>query len=134
GRGIYYGASRSEAPNVHGLDIHLIGAGNSAGQAALFFAGHARSVTLVVRGAALGASMSHYLVEQLRGKPNIHIRLQSEITAVHGDSGLEAVEITDAAGTATREPSSGIFVFIGADAETAWLPHNVACNERGYVL
>lgn len=134
GRGIYYGASRSEAPNVHGLDIHLIGAGNSAGQAALFFAGHARSVTLVVRGAALGASMSHYLVEQLRGKPNIHIRLQSEITAVRGDASLEAVDITDAAGTASREPSSSIFVFIGADAETGWLPHNVACNERGYIL
>ena len=66
GKGIYYGAARSEAGATHGLDVHLIGAGNSAGQAALYFANHARKVTLVVRGDSLEKSMSHYLIEPLR--------------------------------------------------------------------
>ncbi len=95
GKGIYYGAARSEADATHGLDIHLIGAGNSAGQAALFFANHARKVTLVVRGDSLEKSMSHYLIEQLRGKSNIAFRLNSEIIAVQGDTHLTAVDIID---------------------------------------
>ena len=73
GKGIYYGAARSEAGATHGLDVHLIGAGNSAGQAALYFANHARRVTLVVRGDSLEKSMSRYLIEQLRGKSNIAV-------------------------------------------------------------
>ena len=75
GKGVYYGAARSEAGATHGLDIHLVGAGNSAGQAALDFANHARKVTLVVRGESLEKSMSHYLIEQLRGKSNIAVQL-----------------------------------------------------------
>ena len=67
GKGIFYGAARSEASSTHGLDVHIIGAGNSAGQAALFFAGHARSVTIVARGGTLGKSMSQYLVDQVAG-------------------------------------------------------------------
>jgi thioredoxin reductase (NADPH) len=74
-----YGASRSEVGATQGLDIHLIGAGNSAGQAAIYFANHARKVTLVVRGASLEESMSHYLIEQLRHKSNIAVELQSEV-------------------------------------------------------
>ena len=80
GKGVYYGASRSEASATQGRDIHLIGAGNSAGQAALFFANHARKVTLVVRGDSLEKSMSHYLIEQLRGKSNIEVALRAEVT------------------------------------------------------
>ncbi len=71
GKGIFYGAARSEASGTHGLDIHIIGAGNSAGQAALFCAGHARTVTIVSRAGALGKSMSQYLVDQIGGKSNI---------------------------------------------------------------
>ena len=82
GKGVYYGASRSEASTTQGRDIHLIGAGNSAGQAAMFFANHARTVTLVVRGESLEKSMSHYLIEQLRGKSNIDVALRSEVKAV----------------------------------------------------
>ena len=135
GRGIHYGASRSEAPYVHGLDVHLIGAGNSAGQAALFFAAHARSVTLVVRGDGLAASMSHYLIEQLRAKPNIRLQARAEVTGVEGTQHLEAVTITSRdTGEAVREASGGLFVFIGADAETEWLPDIVTRNDRGYVL
>ena len=68
GKGVYYGAARSEASATHGLDVHLVGAGNSAGQAALYFANHARTVTLLVRGESLESSMSHYLIEQLRAE------------------------------------------------------------------
>ena len=104
GKGIYYGAARSEAGATHGLDVHLIGAGNSAGQAALYFANHARKVTLVVRGDSLEKSMSHYLIEQLRGKSNIAVQLRSEVIAVHGDKHLTAIDIRDSA-TATGAPT-----------------------------
>src|SRR5215813_299514 len=85
GKGVYYGAARSEAGNTQGLDVFLIGAGNSAGQAALHFAGHARSVTLLVRGESLEKSMSRYLIDQVRANPNVQVMLQSEVKAVHGD-------------------------------------------------
>jgi thioredoxin reductase (NADPH) len=135
GKGIYYGAARSEAAATHGLDVHLIGAGNSAGQAALFFASHAREVTLLVRGDGLERSMSHYLIEQLRRKSNIAVRLRSEVKAVHGDTHLTEIEIQDATdGSLSRHPSGGVFVFIGADADTEWLPEQIARNSRGYVL
>ena len=134
GNGVYYGASRSEAGATQGQDIHLIGAGNSAGQAALFFASHARSVTLVVRGSGLEKSMSHYLIEQLRSKPNIALALNSEVKAAHGDQVLSAIDLFDrAAQTSRRVDCGGVFVFIGADAETGWLPAAIARDERGYV-
>ena len=84
GKGIYYGAARSEASATHGLDVHLIGAGNSAGQAALYFANHARTVTLVVRGDSLEKNMSRYLIEQLGGKSNVAVQLRSEVVAAYG--------------------------------------------------
>jgi thioredoxin reductase (NADPH) len=135
GKGIYYGAARSEAGVTQGEDIHLIGAGNSAGQAAIFFANHARSVTLVVRGAALEKSMSQYLVDQIRAKANVRVALRSEVAAVHGDDHLTAIDVLDrATGLARREPCAGLFVFIGADAETDWLPDAVVRDARGFVL
>lgn len=135
GKGVFYGASRSEAGATQGMDIHLIGAGNSAGQAAMFFANHARTVTLVVRGDSLEKSMSHYLIEQLRGKPNIEVALQCEVRAAHGDQQISAVDLADRAGGGVRRVGSGgVFVFIGADAETDWLPTDIARDARGYVL
>jgi thioredoxin reductase (NADPH) len=95
GKGIYYGAARSEVAATHGLDIHLVGAGNSAGQAALYFSNHARQVTLLVRGDSLEKSMSHYLVDQVRRKSNIKAQLRSEIHAVFGDGHLTAIDIRD---------------------------------------
>jgi thioredoxin reductase (NADPH) len=134
GKGVFYGASRSEADSTQGQDIHLIGAGNSAGQAAMFFADHARSVTLVVRGDALEKSMSHYLVEQIRSKPNIQVALHSEVQALHGDKRLEAIDLADRRSSVVRRlASGGVFVFIGADAETGWLPQAIQRDERGYV-
>ena len=134
GKGVYYGASRSEAASTQGQDIHLIGAGNSAGQAALFFANHARSVTLVVRSGGLEKSMSHYLIEQIRSKPNIQVAIDSEVTAAHGDKLLSAIDLLDrSTGSVRRVDCGGVFVFIGADAETGWLPAAIVRDERGYV-
>ncbi|MEP0323535.1 FAD-dependent oxidoreductase [Bauldia litoralis] len=135
GKGIYYGAARSEASLMQGLDVHLIGAGNSAGQAAMFFANHARSVTLLVRGQSLEKSMSRYLIDQVREKSNIKVALGCEVGGVHGDNHLTDIDIVDRGrGSVRRETCGGLFVFIGADAETGWLPAGIVRNERGYVL
>jgi thioredoxin reductase (NADPH) len=135
GKGIYYGAERSEASATHGLDVYLVGGGNSAGQAALHFANHARMVTLVVRGDALEKSMSRYLIEQLGAKSNVTVQLRSEVVAAHGDTHLKAIDIRNGAGTEVRRHDcGGLFVFIGADAETGWLPAEIARDKRGYVL
>jgi thioredoxin reductase (NADPH) len=135
GKGVAYGAARSEVSATHGLDVHLVGAGNSAGQAALNCANHARRVTLVVRGASLDGSMSHYLIEKLQGKPNIVLRLRSEVHAVYGDTHLTAIDLRDSvSGDVRRHECGGLFIFIGADAETAWLPADIARDARGYVL
>jgi thioredoxin reductase (NADPH) len=135
GKGVYYGAARSEAGATHGMNLHLIGAGNSAGQAALYFANHARSVTLVVRGDSLERSMSHYLIDQLRRKSNIGVSLNSEVAAVHGDANVAAIDLRDGVSNDVRRVEcGGLFVFIGADAETDWLPAEIARDARGYVL
>ena len=135
GKGVYYGAARSEVSATHGLDIFLVGAGNSAGQAALYFANHARNVTLLVRGDSLEKGMSHYLVEQIRRQSNIAVQLRSEIHAVHGNSHLSAIDIRDSTSSAIRRHEcGGLFIFIGADAETEWLPADIARDSRGYVL
>ena len=135
GTGISYGAARSDAASTHGLDVHIVGAGNSAGQAALFFSTHARSVTILCRGDGLEKSMSRYLVDQLAPRPNIHVLTRTEVVAAHGDGSLEAIDVRDAAtGETARLDSGGLFIFIGADAETAWLPPEIALDRNGYVL
>jgi thioredoxin reductase (NADPH) len=135
GKGISYGAARSEAPNTHGLDIHIIGAGNSAGQAALFFSTHARSVTILYRGESLDKSMSRYLIDQLALRSNVETRYRTEVVAAHGEISLEAIDVRNSAtGEVTRLSSGGLFVFIGADAETGWLPAEIALDHRGFVL
>ena len=135
GKGIFYGAARSEALNTHGLDVHIVGAGNSAGQAAMFFSTHARSVTILCRGEGLEKSMSRYLVDQIASRANIDVRARTELAAAHGDASLEAIDVRDVdTGETTRLESAGLYIFIGADAETAWLPSEIALDERGYVL
>ena len=135
GKGISYGAARSEAPNTHGLDVQIIGAGNSAGQAAIFFSNHAKSVTILCRGDVFEKSMSRYLIDQLAARSNIAVLPRTEVVAAHGDSSLEAIEVrNNQTGEFSRLGSGGLFAFIGADAETAWLPREIALDERGYVL
>src|SRR5438067_587391 len=135
GKGIAYGAARSEAPNTHGLDVHIVGAGNSAAQAAMFFSTHARSVTILCRRDTLERSMSRYLIDQLAARPNIQTMFLTEVLAAHGDQSLEAIDVRDAAtGETSRLESGGLFIFIGADAETGWLPPEIALDSRGFVL
>ena len=135
GKGISYGAARSEAANMHGQDVHIVGAGNSAGQAAIFFSTHASSVTIVCRGDSLEKSMSRYLIDQLASRPNIRTLYGTEVVAAHGGASLEAIEVSNgASGETTRLDSGGLFIFIGADAETGWLPAEIALDRRGYVL
>ena len=135
GKGVFYGAARSEAPNTHGLDVHIIGAGNSAGQAAMFFSTHARTVTILYRGDGVETSMSRYLIDQIAVRPNIRVLLHAEVSAAYGDTSLEAIDVRDnRTGETTRLDSGGVFIFIGADAETAWLPTEIALDRRGYVL
>jgi thioredoxin reductase (NADPH) len=135
GKGVSYGAARSEASNAHGLDVHIVGAGNSAGQAALFFSTHARSVTILCRGDRLEKSMSRYLIEQLSTRSNVSVMFGTEVAAVHGDDSLQAIDVHARASEETnRLKSGGLFIFIGADAETAWLPPEIALDPRGYVL
>ena len=133
GSGVFYGAAKSDAKNVHGKDVHIVGAGNSAGQAALNFASHAKHVTILYRGDDIGKSMSRYLIDQLARHSNIEVRTGAEVTAAHGESTIEAIDVqTD--GETTRVQSGGLYIFIGADAETQWLPPEVALDPRGYVL
>ena len=135
GKGVSYGAPRNEAPSVHGLDVQIVGGGNSAGQAAIFFAAHAKRVVLLCRGHGLEKSMSHYLIEQLAARDNIDALFDTEVVAVHGEDALEAIEVRNTrTGETKRLRSGGLYVFIGADAETEWLPPEIALDDRGFVL
>ena len=135
GKGIFYGAARSDAPNTHGLDVHLVGAGNSAGQAALSFSTHARSVTIVCRGDGLEKSMSRYLIDQIAVRPNIEVLGRTQVAGAYGDATLEAIDLRSVdTGETRRLDSGGLYIFIGADAETAWLPPAIALDGHGFVL
>jgi thioredoxin reductase (NADPH) len=134
GRGIYYGAARTEAPAVRGKDIFLVGGGNSAGQAAMFFSSYARSVTLLVRGGGLERTMSHYLIAELRTKENIAVETRTSVVRVNGGSQLETIVTrTEPDGAERERNADALFVFIGADAETAWLPAALERDQWGYL-
>lgn len=135
GRGVYYGAAPGEARSVHGRHVYLVGGGNSAGQAAMHFSAFAECVTLIVRGESLASSMSYYLIEQLKMKTNVRVETRSEVVDASGDGHLEAITVADrASGTASRREAAGLFILIGADAETGWLPAAIARDDAGYVL
>jgi thioredoxin reductase (NADPH) len=134
GRGVYHGAGRADAQRCRGKDVALIGGGNSAGQAALLFSDFAKSVTMLVRGRTLAASMSQYLVDQLRRKQNITIEMETECLSLVGEDVLEAIEVASGADRAReRRKCDGLFTFIGARAQTDWLPPGLIRDEWGYV-
>ena len=135
GNGVSYGAARSDASLAHGADVCIVGAGNSAGQAALFFARHARSVTMLVRGPRLEASMSRYLIDQITQHGGIRVETRTEVTGLHGEDRLEALDVIDrTTGTLSRRECTVLFVMIGADAATAWLPGEIARDDHGFIL
>jgi thioredoxin reductase (NADPH) len=135
GAGLYYGAAITEAIEVTGEDVFVVGGGNSAGQAALYLARYARSVTILVRGKSLKDSMSRYLIERIEGAGNVALRTQAAIDELHGETSLEAISLKHAeSGAIERVPARAVFVFIGAAPRTEWLKGTLQLDEQGYVL
>src|SRR5215216_4827083 len=135
GAGVFYGAAGSEARAMRGEDVYVVGAGNSAGQAAIHLAGYAASVTIVAIDERLGEFMSDYLVQEIQATPNIAVVLHTEVVDGHGRQRLEGLTLRDRHTGATRTvPASAMFVLIGAEPRTDWLAGVVERDERGYVL
>jgi thioredoxin reductase (NADPH) len=136
GLGVFYGSALTEATSCFGHDVFIVGGANSAGQAAVYLAnGGARSVTLVVRGASLTASMSYYLIQQVESKPSISVRTCTEVVQAHGTDRLEALTLRDSKTGATERVEAGwMFVFIGAAPLTDWLDGVVERDQRGFIL
>ena len=133
GAGIYYGAAPAEARSCSDQRVVVIGGANSAGQAALYLSTHADRVTMLVRGPALQASMSHYLVERLETSENVDVRTQTQALAAEGDGHLEELRVRGPDGEETLQ-ADACFVFIGASPRTDWLSGVVARDERGFIL
>jgi thioredoxin reductase (NADPH) len=133
GSGVFYGSSPSEARQFTGGSVYVVGGANSAGQAAVHLSRYAGDVTLLVRGQSLSASMSQYLIEEIEGKENINVMLSTEVVDVGGDERLERVVLRT--GDAVSEgPADGLFILIGAEPRTEWLPDEIERDERGFVL
>ena len=132
--GIYYAATEMEAKMCGGEEVIVVGAGNSAGQAVVNLARHARRVHLVVRGGDLGASMSRYLVDRIESMDNVTIRLNTNVTGLEGDGHLRGVNIRSKDGTEETITTSALFLFIGADPNTSWLRGCVELDKKGFVL
>jgi thioredoxin reductase (NADPH) len=135
GAGVYYGGPTSEAPAMAGRDVFIVGGANSAGQAALHLARYARRVTLVVRADSLEAGMSDYLVRQVRSAPRLDVRLSTEVAGGGGIERLEQLVLRDRRdGSEETVGADALFVLIGAQPHTGWLPDEVARDEQGFVL
>jgi thioredoxin reductase (NADPH) len=136
GRGVYYGAGRSEAAQCGGDEVFVVGAGNSAGQAVLHLAQNGARVTMLVRGDRLGKSMSHYLVERIERDPRIDLRLRSQVTALESSAGhLARVTFADDGGTAETRPARALFICIGGQPHTNWCPaEGILTDAAGYIV
>jgi thioredoxin reductase (NADPH) len=135
GAGVYYGAALTEARSCAQQHVVVIGAANSAGQAAVHFAGYARRVTMLVRGDSLERSMSAYLIDQIANLENIDVLTRTEAIAAEGGNGrLERLRLRTAEGEERTEDVDACFVFIGAAPRTDWLDGVVARDERGFIL
>ena len=134
GAGVFYGAAGSETQAMKGRDICVVGAGNSAGQAALYLARHARHVTMLVRGDNLASSMSEYLIREINVTANITVRLRTEVIDGHGDGHLESLTLRDSLHDRTEHvAAAALFVLIGGEPRTQWLPDTIQVR-WGYVL
>jgi thioredoxin reductase (NADPH) len=135
GAGVFYGAAASEAPLVTGQEVFVVGGANSAGQAVLHLARYAHRVTLVVRAQTLSLGMSHYLVDQIEATPNITVRTGSEVVGGGGDGWLDHLVLRRRAdGGEETVPAQGLFLMIGAEPRTDWLPPSIERDPRGFVL
>jgi thioredoxin reductase (NADPH) len=133
GAGVFYGAAGTQGSALAGERVSVVGGANSAGQAALHLSQFASDVTLIVRGAALEAGMSDYLVRQIQATPNIDVRLGTRIVEGHGTGRLAALEVENAQGRETI-PAAALFVMIGAEARTEWLGPSIRRDDQGFVL
>lgn len=135
GIGIYYGAAMTEAATYRGRDVCVVGAGNSAGQGALFFSRYASRVTMLVRADSLGRSMSQYLVDRITATPNIEVLTGTEVAAVRGTNRLEKVAVrTDPDGQERELDMAAMFIFIGTRPQTEIVSGFVELDEQGFVL
>jgi thioredoxin reductase (NADPH) len=134
GSGVFYGAAGSELRAMEGHNVFVVGAGNSAGQTTLYLARYAREVTMLVRGERLERSMSEYLIREIEATPNITVRLRTEVSDGHGSDHLEALTLHDKQHDRTEQvPAAALFVLIGGEPRTQWLPENVQ-RQWGYIL
>jgi thioredoxin reductase (NADPH) len=135
GAGVFYGASVSDAQALSGQDAYVVGGGNSAGQAAMHLARHARKVTILVRGSSLAASMSHYLRDEIAAAQNIDVRTDTEVIDGGGGGRLEHLTLRDRlSGETWTVPAAALFLLIGARPHTEWLPEEIERDERGWIL
>jgi thioredoxin reductase (NADPH) len=135
GAGVFYGAATSEARAMKDREVFVVGGANSAGQAAVHLARHAARVTVLVRGRSLGESMSDYLVRQVASTPNIAVRHNVVVTGGGGTNRLESLTLQDrVSGTTETVPAAAMFVLIGAEPHTQWLPDHIARDEWGFVV
>ena len=135
GAGVYYGAAITEAMSCRGRDVFIVGAGNSAGQAAMYLARYASSVTMLVRGSSLATAMSHYLVSQIEAHEKIAVSPHSTVTEVMGEKNLEEITIKDiTTGGARTVPAFALFIFIGARPHTDWAADVVERDSAGFIL
>lgn len=135
GAGVYYGAAITEATSCRNQPVFVVGGGNSAGQGAMYLSRFARSVSILVRGPSLAATMSQYLIDQIASTPNITICPHTTVTEVHGQEALTAVTIMDVTtGALQTLPAAALFIFIGAEPRTEWVAGVVARDEKGFIL
>ena len=135
GAGVFYGAAGAEAKAMQGRDVYIVGAGNSAGQAALHLSRYASSVTMLVRQESLVATMSDYLVRQIEVAPNVAVRFGTEVIDGRGDGHLEEITVRErTSGDTSALPASALFVMIGAEPHTDWLPDAIHRDERRFIL
>jgi thioredoxin reductase (NADPH) len=134
GRGIYYGAAKTEALACQDEHIYLVGGANSAGQAAMYFSQYAAKVTMLVRGDSLTQSMSQYLIQQIDSTDNIEVQTHAEVVAVQGENNLTGLTLLNNQTEATAQVATkSLFIFIGAKPETEWLDGLVARDPRGFI-
>jgi thioredoxin reductase (NADPH) len=135
GAGVYYGAAITEAMACEGKDVFVVGAGNSAGQAAMYLSRYASSVTIVLRGRSLTTSMSRYLVAQIESHEKISLQTRSSVAGLKGETRLEEITISDVHTGETRTvPAFALFIFIGAKPHTGWVADEVERDPQGFIL
>jgi thioredoxin reductase (NADPH) len=135
GAGVFYGATLSEAHALEGLNVYVLGGGNSAGQAAIHLAKVGARVAILIRGDSLAKRMSDYLVREIEARSGIEVRLNTHVAGVTGNQQLEGLVLHDSREGRTEEvPAAAMFVFIGAEPRSDWLRPEVACDERGFIL